>query len=151
MGSSRNTMYGRDELAWGEAVDAVLPFLQATARNKGTTTYTDVNDVVKRHGLAGFDFHRAAERYAAGYLLQLVVLRDRSEEDWQPGEGLMISALVHYQGGSDPGPGFYALAQELKLLHEGRLTADEKMTFHIGQITAVQEHYNSVTIGLDIR
>jgi hypothetical protein len=151
MGNSSNTMYGRDELAWGEAVDAVLPFLQATARNKGTTTYTDVNDVVKRHGLAGFDFHRAAERYAAGYLLRLVVLRDRSEEDWQPGEGLMISALVHYQGGSDPGPGFYALAQELNLLHEGRLTADEKMTFHIGQITAVQEHYNSVTIGLDIR
>ena len=148
MGST-NTIYGRDDLAWGEAVDAVLPFLKATARNKGTTTYTDINDVVKRHGLAEFDFARAAERYAAGYLLRLVVLRDRSEEDWQPGEGLMISALVHYQGGSDPGHGFYALAQELKLLHEGRPTAAEKMTFHIGQIAAVHEHYNSVTIGLD--
>jgi hypothetical protein len=148
---SRNTMYGRDELAWGEAVDAVLPFLKATARNKGTTTYTDVNDVVKRHGLAGFDFARAAERYAAGYLLRLVVLRDRSDEDWQLGEGLMISALVHYQGGSDPGPGFYALAQELNLLHQARPTADEKMTFHIGQITDLHAHYNNVTIGLDIR
>ena len=75
----RNTIYGRDELAWGDAVNAVLPFLKATARNKGTTTYTDVNDVVKRHGLAGFDFNRAAERYAVGYLLRLVVLRDHSE------------------------------------------------------------------------
>mgnify|MGYP003485252091 CR=1 FL=1 len=135
----RNTIYGRDELAWGDAVNAVLPFLKATARNKGTTTYTDVNDVVKRHGLAGF------------YLLRLVVLRDRSEKGWQPGEGLMISALVHYQGGSDPGPGFYGLAQELKVLAEGRLTADEKMTFHFQQITAVHEHYNSVTIGLALK
>jgi hypothetical protein len=147
----RNTIYGRDELAWGEAVDAVLPFLKATARNKGTTTYTDVNDVVKRHGLAGFDFNRAAERYAVSYLLRLVVLLDRSENGWQPGEGLMISALVHYQGGSDPGPGFYGLAQELKVLAEGRLTADEKMTFHVQQITAVHEHYNSVTIGLALK
>ena len=83
--------------------------------------------------------------------MALVVHRDREAEQWQPGEGLMISALVHYQGGSDPDPGFYGLAQELRLLAEGRLTADEKMTFHFQQITAVHEHYNSVTIGLALK
>ena len=121
-----NTKYGRDELAWDAAVDVVWPFLKALARDNGMTTYTDVNDVVERRGLTGFNFNHAAGRNAIGHLLALVVHRDREAEQWQPGEGLMISALVIHKGGSDTGRRFYGLAQDLRLLHEGRLTTDEK-------------------------
>jgi hypothetical protein len=47
-----NTKYGRNELAWGEAAHAVLPFLKATARNQGATaaeTPRELRDAVTVH------------------------------------------------------------------------------------------------------
>ena len=144
--SDTTTMHGRDATEWAAAVDVVWPFLKELARDHGMTTYTDVNDVVERRGLTGFNFNHAAGRNAIGHLLALVVHRDREAEKWQPGEGLMISALVIHKGGSDTGRRFYGLAQDLGLLHMGRLTDAEKDAFLVQQINAVWNHYGTHTL-----
>lgn len=55
-------------------------------------------------------------------------------------ELLMLSALVHYLNENDAGQGFYALAQTMGLLRQ-RATADERLTFWIGQVNALYAYY----------
>src|SRR5690349_18377835 len=95
-------MYGRSDEAWEQLTDAGLKFLVERAQLHKVTTYTEMNSVLaRRTGLPGFDFEQADERAAMGYLLGLIVERD------YPKSGFMISALVHYLGANDAGPGFY--------------------------------------------
>ncbi|MFB7943397.1 hypothetical protein ACFC6L_00605 [Kitasatospora phosalacinea] len=121
--------WGRDELEWEELVGAGRQFLVEVAARRGTTSYTELNAVlVERTGLAGFDFSKQADRAAMGHLLGLVV-----EREAPTGSGPMLSALVHYVGGSDAGAGFYALAQQRGLLRKGASTY-ERMAFWVDQL-----------------
>jgi hypothetical protein len=77
----------------------------------GLTNYTDLNrELVRRTGLAAFDFGQAADRAALGHLLGLVA--DRTFAD----SGLLISALVTYRHGDSPAAGFFSLAAEQGLI-----------------------------------
>ncbi|MEU3396947.1 hypothetical protein ACVW0K_003007 [Streptomyces filamentosus] len=126
-------MYGRSDEAWEQLTDAGLKFLVERARLRKVTTYTEMNSVlVRRTGLAGFDFERVDERAAMGHLLGLIVERD------YPDSRLMLSALVHYLGANDAGPGFYALAQQLDLLPKGS-SAMAKLEFWIRQVNSLHE------------
>ncbi|MFC9584055.1 hypothetical protein ACFVJ8_14660 [Streptomyces yangpuensis] len=52
----------------------------------------------------------------------------------------MISALVHYLGTNDAGPGFYVLAQHLGLLPKGS-SATTRLEFWIGQVNRLHRLY----------
>jgi hypothetical protein len=113
-------MYGRDDATWSQLTEAGQTFLIERARLRRTTSYTELNTALERRtGLPGFDFAHANERAAMGHLLYLIVMRH-----W-PQTRLMLSALVLYLNGNDPGTGFYALAQELEVLPP-RLSAGRK-------------------------
>ncbi|MEU1921719.1 MULTISPECIES: hypothetical protein [Streptomyces] len=128
-------MYGRSDEAWDQLVNAGLKFLVERAQLRKVTTYTEMNFVLaRRTGLPGFDFEQADERAAMGHLLGLIVERD------YPESGLMISALVHYLGANDAGPGFYTLAQQLGLLPKGS-SATVKLEFWIGQVNSLHERH----------
>ncbi|MCP9986556.1 hypothetical protein LUX01_07460 [Streptomyces sudanensis] len=112
-----------------------MKFLVERAQLRKVTTYTEMNSVLaRRTGLPGFDFGQADERAAMGHLLGLVVERD------YPESGLMISALVHYLGANDAGPGFYRLAQQLGLLPKNS-SATARLEFWIGQINSLYEFH----------
>lgn len=126
-------MYGRSNEAWDQLVSVGLKFLVERAQLCKVTTYTEMNFVLtRRTGLPGFDFEQTDERAAMGHLLGLIVERD------YPESRLMISALVHYLGANDAGPGFYTLAQQLGLLPKGS-SATAKLEFWIGQVNSLHE------------
>ncbi|MGW2209288.1 hypothetical protein [Streptomyces sp. NPDC001781] len=126
-------MYGRSDEAWDQLASAGLRFLVERAQLRKVTTYTEMNSVlVRRTGLPGFDFEQADERAAMGHLLGLIVERD------YPESRLMISALVHYLGANDAGPGFYTLAQQLGLLPKSS-SAMAKLEFWIGQVNSLHD------------
>ncbi len=128
-------MYSRSDDDWDQLVDAGSKFLVERAQLRKVTTYTEMNSVLaRRTGLPGFDFDRADDRAAMGHLLGLIVDRDYAKS------GLMISALVHYLGANDAGPGFYVLAQQLGMLPKGS-SAMAKLEFWIGQVNRLHERY----------
>jgi len=134
------SMYGRDQATWDRLCEAGLPFLIERARLERPTSYTELNTVlVRRTGTAGFDFERGDERAAMGYLLGLIVARNR------PTTGLMISALVTYLDQNDAGPGFYTLARQLGLLPRGA-SSSAKFDFWLLQVKALYEYYSGVDI-----
>lgn len=130
-------MYGRSDEAWEQLTYAGLKFLVERAQLHKVTTYTEMNSVLAgRTGLPSFDFEHADERAAMGYLLGLIV-----EQDY-PKSRLMISALVHYLGANDAGPGFYTLAQRLGLLPKGSSTG-ARLEFWIRQVNALHELHSA--------
>lgn len=129
-------MYGRDDATWSQLTEAGQAFLIERARLRRTTSYTELNTTLERRtGLPGFDFTHADERAAMGHLLYLIVMRD-----W-PQTRLMLSALVLYLNGNDPGTGFYALAQELEMLPP-RASAEKKEKFWVDHLGDLYEHYS---------
>jgi hypothetical protein len=129
-------MHGRDDATWSQLAEAGQVFLIERARLRRTTSYTELNAAMERRtGLPGFDFTHADERAAMGHLLYMIVMRD-----W-PQTRLMLSALVLYLNGNDPGTGFYALAQELEML-PARASADKKEQFWVTQLGDLYEHYS---------
>ena len=127
--------YGRPESEWDELEDACLEFLVERAR-AGLTDYTDLNrELVRRTGLAAFDFGQAADRAALGHLLGLVA--DRTFAD----SGLLISALVTYRHGDSPAAGFFSLAAEHGLI-PAAATPFEREAFWSAHVRSPQEHYD---------
>jgi hypothetical protein len=127
--------YGRDEETWDRLVEAGLAFLVERARLQMPTSYTELNAVLmRRTGLSGFDFERADERAAMGYLLGLIVDRN------YPSTHLLISALVHYLNANEPGPGFYNLAADRGDLPRNT-SSNSRDEFWISQLNALYEHY----------
>lgn len=96
--------------------------------------------LARRTGCRPFDFERADERAAMGYLLGLIVERDREIAPSDP--PLMLSALVNYSGANDAGAGFYQLAKELRLLPVSA-SADEKLGFWAGQVTRIHARHGA--------
>jgi hypothetical protein len=130
------TMYGRDDQEWDRLTEAGRAFLVERARLRRVTSYTELNAaLVRRTGMAGFDFERADERAAMGYLLGLIVENDHART------GLMLSALVHYLDANDAGPGFYSLATQLGLLPRGA-SARAKEEFWVRQVNALHDSYS---------
>jgi hypothetical protein len=127
--------YGRTENQWNELASVGLAFLIERAHLGRPTSYTEFSAVLaQRTGLHGFDFERPDERAGMGHLLGLIVELNR------PLTGLMISALVNYLNENEPGPGFYAFAQELGLLRRGA-SDPERFDFWTEQVTALQRFY----------
>lgn len=124
--------YGREDSEWGLLVEAGREFLVERANLSRLTSYTELNvTLVKRTGFRLFDFERADERAAMGYLLGLIVERDQQIAPSDP--PLMLSALVTYLNANDAGPGFYQLAKDLRLLPMSA-SKDEKDSFWIKQV-----------------
>lgn len=128
--------YGRDEGTWDQLTETGMAFLVERAQLRKTTSYTELNAILRRRtGLPGFDFTRADERAAMGHLLYLIVMRT-----W-PATKLMLSALVLYLNSNDPGTGFYSLARELELL-PARASAQQKEEFWVTQVKELQKYYS---------
>jgi hypothetical protein len=126
--------YGRPDSEWDELADACLDFPVERA-GAGLTNYTDLNrELVRRTGLAAFDFGQAADRAALGYLLGLVA--DRTFAD----SGLLISALVTYRHGDSPAAGFFSLAAEHGLI-AATATAIQREAFWSAHVRDLQGHY----------
>jgi hypothetical protein len=129
--------YGRDEVEWDELEDAGLRFLEERARLGRLTSYTEMNtNLAGRTGLHGFNFAEQADRAAMGYLL------GRIAEHAYPSFGFLISALVTYLDGNDAGPGFFALAQRMRLLPP-KASAAEKEAFWIAQVNKAFGRFTS--------
>jgi len=135
MTDSSDAAYGRSGSDWDQAVQAARTFLVEQSRLGRTTSYTELNAVLgNRTRFGTFDFDLEPERAALGHLLGLVVQADR------PTSGVMLSAIVVYLNGNDPGPGFYVLATELGLIGPDATDA-EKLEFWTGELGRVHEHY----------
>jgi hypothetical protein len=130
-------MYGRDEQEWDQLVQAGLEFLLERAKARRTTSYTELNAVLRRRTrLREFNFSHAEERAAMGHLLGRIVARDQEQYPRQ-----MISAIVIYLNENDAGSGFYQLAQNLDLL-AGNPSADQKLRFWSEQMKAIYSRYD---------
>jgi hypothetical protein len=135
--------FGRDQLDWDLLAESGEEFLIERARLERLTSYTELNAVLERRtGLRRFDFESQAERTAMGHLLGLIVV-----ERNRPVTRLMISALVVYLDGNDAGSGFYKLAQDLGELSPGKLSANVKEQFWVGQVKALYAHYHARSSG----
>jgi hypothetical protein len=127
--------HGRDDAEWNRLVDAGSEFLVERAGLRKVTSYTELNaTLARRTGARLFDFEQAGERRAMGALLETIGERNR------PQTGVMITALVHYLGQNDAGPGFYTYAQRIGFLRKGA-TEDERFEFWASQVGAVHDHY----------
>lgn len=127
--------YGRPLEDWALLEDEAYAFLVEKARAGDYTSYTELSDELAiRTGLRRFDFADASERAAVGHLLGRIAERDL------PSSGLLITAIVIYLHGNDPGPGFYSLAKEKGLL-PANATADQRLTFWVDQVNRIKAHY----------
>ena len=137
MSQVENTRYGRTEGEWDSLTAEGLRFLVEQARMGRTTTYTELNTVLRqRTNLRTFDFDLESERAAIGELLYRIVERER------PTSGHMISALVIYLNENDAGSGFYKLASEYGML-SGHASADEKLVFWTAEVAAIHSFYRT--------
>ncbi len=129
------TTYGRPDEAWDLLVAAGIEFLKERAALGRDTSYTEMSvTLARRTGLPEFDFSQQIERAGMGYLLGRIV------QETYPSVGAMLSSLVIYLDANDAGPGFYALAEEMRLLPKGasKATKDE---FWVGQFKEVLSHF----------
>jgi hypothetical protein len=125
--------YGRTDAEWEELTTEGLRFLIEQAQMGRTTTYTELNAVIRqRTNVRPFDFDHESERAAMGHLLWRIVERDR------PVSGHMISSLVIYLNENDAGTGFYKLAQEYGILAKDA-SADAKLAFWSGEVASLHE------------
>ncbi|MFE6304534.1 hypothetical protein [Nocardiopsis sp. NPDC057823] len=128
-------MYGKTAVEWEQLVAATVGFLEERARAGAVVTYTELSRaLVVRTGQRALDFSQPDDRAAVGRLLGEAV--DRT----LPEVGAMISAITLYQGGNDPGPGFYALAGDKGLLTPNASPA-QRLDFWTGQVNRVYAHY----------
>ncbi|MEW2076336.1 hypothetical protein AB0941_22300 [Streptomyces sp. NPDC013433] len=133
--------YGRADSEWEELVHAGHGFLIERAKLGKLTSYTELNVILaRRAGCRPFDFERADERAAMGYLLGLIVERDQEIAPSDP--AVMLSALVNYLGANDAGSGFYQLAKKLELLPMSA-SADEKFSFWVKQVKQLYERHGA--------
>lgn len=104
-------MFGRSDDEWDILLDNAITILKKEAGRRGMTSYSKLNtELVRQTGQPAFEFSLERDRTAMGRLLGRVVEQTRAEN------GGMLSALVTYIDGTDPGPGFFKLATHLGLL-----------------------------------
>lgn len=130
-------MYGRTELEWEQLRHAAEAFLISKARERGMTTYTELNrELIETTGLPGFDYSQESERGAVGRLLGVISRKTHAEH------GIMLSALVTHQGSNNEGAGFYKLAADLDEM-TAKPNAKQKLEAFARLVGAVHDHYAS--------
>src|SRR4051812_25748744 len=127
-------MFDRSDDEWDGIVADTQAYLEAQARLRRVTSYSDVNTALVAAGHKPFDFSLQSDRNAVGAVLGDVVHRTVGDT------GAMLSAIVAYIDRNDAGPGFYNLAVTLGLL-PNTATADDKLVFWSSQVGKVHDLY----------
>lgn len=128
-------MFGRSDSEWELFLDNAITILKGEAARRGMTSYSKLNtELVRQTRQPAFDFSLERDRTAMGRLLGQVVEQTRAEN------GAMLSAIVTYIDGTDPGPGFFKLATHLGLLPPS-VTKDHKLAFWSQQVARVHDYY----------
>ncbi len=124
--------FGYGETTWQAMVDAGYEFLRHRAQIGQPTNYSELaREIV---AVAGGSI--GPHDYAFNYILGDIGRRSFEER------GVVLTGIVYYKdGGSELGPGFFGLAQELGLLPSGALGEDTKLRFQTQQTTAVLDAY----------
>lgn len=124
--------YGIDDDNWEQLIAATITVLERVAAESGVTNYSDLNrEISEQTGLPRFDFTHPEGRNAMSELLGEVVERTVDEI------GGMLSAVVIYTDGNNPGPGFFHLAAHLRDL-PADADSDTKLRFWNDEIKLVQ-------------
>ena len=130
--------HGRSAAEWSSLVAAGTRFLLDEARLQRSTSYTEMNSVLRQRTEARpFDFEMASERAALGDLLGQIATEQL------PVSGHLVSAIVIYLNENDAGSGFYRLAEHLDLLAPGA-SPRRKEEFWASEVRAVHEYYKPV-------
>jgi len=128
-------VFGRSDDEWDLLLDNAITVLKEEAGRRGMTSYSKLStELVRRTGQPAFDFSLERDRAAMGRLLGQVVEQTRAEN------GGMLSAIVTYIDGTDPGPGFFKLATHLGLLPPSP-TKEDKLTFWSQQVARLHDYY----------
>ena len=139
------SLYGRSPADWEVLEDEGYAFIVEKARAGTYTNYTELSDELAiRTGLRRFDFADASERAAVGHLLGRIAERDLPES------GLLVTAIVIYLHGNDPGSGFYNLAKEKGLL-PANASADQRLTFWVDQVKRIKTYYGQQPPHLEVQ
>ena len=130
--TSAGSYYGFTPEIWQALVREGLRYLEGRATHSRPCTYTEFcNELRTKVGVAP-DPHDHATAALLGEI----------GTETYTSRGVIVTALVMYKnGGFEPGPGFYKLAQELGVLETGTLTEDQKLAFVSTHTRAVLAAY----------
>ncbi len=123
--------FGYTPEQWNKMVAVGKRHLEAVAARRDATDYTTLCRVLEAEAGVRIEPHDHALPHVLGDIAR------RSHGEY----GLVLTALVHYKGGSEAGTGFYAICQELGALRAGTLSADEKVTFQVRHTTALHDRF----------
>jgi hypothetical protein len=123
--------FGYGPETWDAMIDAGYAYLCDLASRSADTDYTKLCQELHQRTGAVIEPHD----YALAHVLGDIGRRSYDQH------GVVVTVLVHYKGGTDPGPGFFSLCQQLKLLPLGTVGADTKLMFHAAHVHAVFDAY----------
>lgn len=126
--------YGYTEEQWEAMEHHGFAFLAGLARDRRDTDYSTFCRELRRRAGVAPDPHDHALRTLLGRIAT------RSYEDKQ----VVITALIHYKGGSEPGPGFYEVSERLRkanAMTDWRIPQERRLEFWVGQVQAAQRAY----------
>lgn len=121
--------YGFTDEQWVAMERHGLDYLEELAREGRDTDYSTFCAAVRGRAGVAPDPHD----HSLPELLRRV--GTRSYED----RGVILTALIHYKGGNEPGPGFYELAERLRALNnqpDPRIAAETRERFWVHQVAA---------------
>jgi len=125
----------RGGVPWVDLVSAATEVLAKVAKRQSMISYKELSSELSRKtGAVPFDFEVAHERSEFGKLLGEVVQNTFERS------GHIISSIVIYQHTNEPGPGFYSLAERMRLLRSGA-SSQERLAFWTGEVSAVHDFY----------
>jgi hypothetical protein len=119
------TRFGYTAERWERAVDAGVKTCIAVASDRTTISYTDLCRRI-------FDY--SGVEIVPGEFALRALLGDISEVTLDS-DGIAITALVTYQGTTEPGDGFFALGVEHGLLPK-KPTPGQRDEFRVRQVAA---------------
>lgn len=90
---------------WKKAKKEALLAISSRAKRRGMITY---GELIQNISSIQFDFNDASHRYTLG-----VLLGELSCEEYEAGRGVITSIVVHKRGDTEPGNGFFELANQL--------------------------------------
>lgn len=123
--------YGYTEEEWQRLVAVGYDFLAQRAGQKRDTSYTELSAILRSRGHVSIEPHD----HALPHVLGDIATRSYKER------GVVLTALVRYVDDTRAGDGFFVIAQELGALRPGKLTADEKLVFHVEHFKQVLDAY----------
>jgi len=116
---------------WEALIDRGHEFLVERAVQERDTSYTEFCTVMNRRARVYIHPHDEA----LSPILDAIANRSFAERR------VALTAIVRYADGNTAGPGFFALAQRLGLLPQGRLTEDDRLEFYVRHVREVFAAY----------